>query len=365
MISLFSRYTNNAALGLTASGLAVALLPVGLPIGIAVVGVVAGVSGLAWLTFLRLDHIRTVRELTESCRRLARGDLEVRLAKPAKHPDLRLLATAINDHTDHMEAFMRETLSSMCYVTQSRSGRHILSQGMQGELGRAVRVINGVTDEVARRTENFAAIAHELESKLGQVSDEMDAAISMLQQTAVEMERHANQTKTATDEIATSANSAQNTVLSVKTQSQTIGEVVDIIRAITSRTNLLALNASIEAARAGEAGRGFMVVSQEVKNLADGTSKSTDRIAEVVSDLQQMIGDISTQLISDGKNDQAGLTDRIAHISGYMSDIHTSSQQVMSAAEELGQCSKNQLAELRRQMAVFLQELHGASAKAS
>ena len=49
----------------------------------------------------------------------------------------------------------------------------------------------------------------------------------------------------------------------------------------------------------------------------------------------------------------------------YMSDIHTSSQQVMSAAEELGQCSKNQLAELRRQMAVFLQELHGASAKAS
>ena len=223
MISLFSRYTNSAALGLTASGLAVALLPVGLPIGIAVVGVVAGVSGLAWLTFLRLDHIRTVRELTESCRRLARGDLEVRLAKPAKHPDLRLLATAINDHTDHMEAFMRETLSSMCYVTQSRSGRHILLQGMQGELGRAVRVINGVTDEVARRTENFAAIAHELESKLGQVSDEMDAAISMLQQTAVEMERHANQTKTATEEIATSANSAQNTVLSVKTQSQTIG----------------------------------------------------------------------------------------------------------------------------------------------
>lgn len=360
MSSSFSRYANSAAFGLVAAGLGL----IGLPLvlggswpGVTAAGLACGAGGVIWLGQQHASQRRAIVRLAGDCRRLAKGELEVRLAVPAQHPDLALLAKAVNDHTDHMEAFMREALSSMVYVSENASGRHILPQGMQGELGRAVRVINNATDSVSLRAANFMTVAADLESKLKLVSYEMDAAISMLQQSSIEMVSHADDTRRETDMISTAANEARQGILSVVTCSQTIGEVVDLIRTIASQTNLLALNASIEAARAGDAGRGFMVVSQEVKNLAAATATSTERIAEAVENLQVAIENISTRLVSGDGDGHGGLTERIGMIGGHMGHIHASSQQVMSAAEELGLCSKNQLAELQIQMETFMREL--------
>lgn len=314
----------------------------------------SGIIGLAWSTE---RHMAMFRRIAADCRRLCLGDFEVRLTRPLGHPELMELAKAVNDHTDHVDAFVREASASMTCVSESKYFRRILANGMQGDIGRGAFIINKATDEVAKRVESFTVIAEELEKKLAEVSHEMEAAINLLQQTAHEMVSHANETKREAQGIAASADGVRDCIKSAVGSSQTIGDVVSLIRSIASQTNLLALNAGIESARAGNVGRGFAVVANEIKQLAEKTSKSTESISDKVSVLHGATQQISEVLLAEGKEGGVGLADRIGVIGSHMGRIHDASQQVMSAAEELGQCSKNQLTELRARMSAFMREL--------
>jgi methyl-accepting chemotaxis protein len=81
-------------------------------------------------------------------------------------------------------------------------------------------------------------------------------------------------------------NAIQDDSKMLSAEANNIGEVIQLISDIAAKTNLLALNATVEAARAGEAGKGFAVVAAEVKNLADQTSKATDRISDQIGNIQ-------------------------------------------------------------------------------
>lgn len=197
----------------------------------------------------QVNHTRTYREALSACQAAAKGDFEQRVLSIDDDEALAPLFHAINDLIDVMDAFVRESGTSLEFASHGKFFRRILPGGLSGSYLRAAEVINTST------------------MKMGEEAIRLDEA---------ERQRA---------ELVEDMREARETGAGLAQATKRVEEVSGAIATIAKQTNLLALNASIEAARVGEAGRGFAVVAQEVKTLA---TQSAERNGEIRATLGEM-----------------------------------------------------------------------------
>ncbi len=138
-----------------------------------------------------------------------------------------------------------------------------------GQVAAAMEQMTSAIQEVAANTSKAAAAARQTREKAGRGKQVVDSTITNI------------------DNIATTVESAARVLEGLQRETGSIGKILDVIRDIAEQTNLLALNAAIEAARAGEQGRGFAVVADEVRSLANRTQQSTQEIQSMIERLQE------------------------------------------------------------------------------
>ena len=144
-------------------------------------------------------------------------------------------------------------------------------------------------DAQKRETETMALAAEALDKATSEMSNSADSAAEAAKTASIAVEmgqQTVTESRLVSSQLSEKIDATFETMQLLKSDSDNIGSVIDVIRSIAEQTNLLALNAAIEAARAGESGRGFAVVADEVRNLANSTGDSVDEIEKLIDRLQ-------------------------------------------------------------------------------
>jgi methyl-accepting chemotaxis protein len=233
-----------------------------------------------------------LKTLSEVCARVAGGDLEARVPMMSDDPAVVEVRTMVNRMLDVVDAFVRESVASLESASEERFHRRFLARGLSGVYASGARKINEVRRTMEHSAHEIAAtrtLAGEMESAVLSVSEQVATASAEIGASASSLASFASE---AVEESATAAQS----VSALGAASDEIEQAVRLVTQIAAQTRLLALNATIEAARAGEAGRGFSVVANEVKTLADQATQSAGATNEHVAMVQQASGEVVTVL---------------------------------------------------------------------
>ena len=259
------------------------------------------------------DLTAVLDQLARTCREAAAGDLEARVPQLGDDPAVVALRSAVNQLLDSVDAYVRESAAALTASVEGRFHRRFLSAGLRGAfkhgadtIDRARADMQSADERMAAATAARLALADELESTVLGVSEQVAAA-------ATEMGATAGGVVAFAREAVEEAGRAVGTVGSLRAASTEIRQAVDLITQVAGQTRLLALNATIEAARAGDAGRGFSVVAQEVKGLADEAAGSTEAIMARVDTVQEVAAETIGVV--------EGVTGRIREMDQMVTDI--------------------------------------------
>lgn len=293
-----------------------------------------------------------VRKVTGKLKDIASsgGDLTQRIGYDSRD-EIGELSGSFDRFADKLQAIIGEVASAAETVAASseqlNGNTAALSQSLKSIAGSVANIASGSADE--------AAVCEETTASLAEAAAFSDATSTASKQTANDGKtaqaaaedgaKRMSEIAASISDIAVSSRHVSGIMAELERSSTHIGEFTKVISDIAEQTHLLALNAAIEAARAGESGRGFSVVADEIRKLADESATSAKRIAELVQENRQKSGSAveSVKLVdakvADGVEKAAGVSANIQEITRSIGNIVRQIEEIEDANAKQAQSS--------------------------
>ena len=300
--------------------------------------------------------VRPLQSLCNSLKAVVQGDLTKEVTVTSRD-EIGTLEVNFNEVLKKLNQIMLEVDASGKEMEQSAFQiakiSHEIAEVGRSEQSRSAEVSN-VTGQLQEASSSVQAMAMQAAERAKQTEERAREGIRMVQKNIAEMEATAQEVHQAVQKISELEQAAGQ-----------IHEIITTIQTIAEQTNLLALNAAIEAARAGEQGRGFAVVADEVRKLAERTTASAGEISGIIGQLGGKVQDVTSSMnvvvgkVHDNQKVAGETAEVIEHMAGEVAETASSSEGISSASgEQIGNVNR-----LQETLAQLFSTLDESSAK--
>jgi len=274
---------------------------------------------------------KTLSNVFSTMASIADGDLTVR-SSITSSDEMGMLGKEMNIMAEKLSGIIKRLSDNSVSVSSAAIQMHSTAEQMSTsteELAAQASTIATACEEMSATSSDIARNCHSAANDSARANDAAQIGARVVENTVSVMEQIANRVRTTA-----------KTVETLGSRSDQIGQIIGTIEDIADQTNLLALNAAIEAARAGEQGRGFAVVADEVRALAERTTRATREIGEMIKAIQSetksavLAMDEGVQQVEHGTSEAAKSGEALRHILEQISSVTEQVNLIAVAAEE-------------------------------